>query len=1053
MKKFLTVIIFGLPAFGQAAYTGLGLHSGSATYIASDSSGCAAPNFCAYTGVDVIPWGTVPDFGGSLNNNATAYDTSYLGHLNIDGATTFSNSAFLSPITRLTDSSSVPGKVNASLTAGQGGSGVFTLTNTNTTLVGVNDNSQEHVCLFNTPGYPSHCLPAAAFTGTSKPASGIFITTNMCISGCGTSSSSGTAQDFGAISFSLTDPEVLYTFGNNSYDIPSATTVTPYTINTTTGMYSVGAPVADFQYGLPLGSANAPAWQVSHNYVYGSYVTHALTTNEMATGGVWTSGASYNPGDIIVSQGGTIACMYRATGGGIAAGSPPAFINSPPCKNDALTDSGGVKWRGTNSTAQFVYQNTGLAGTSRASSFQWVSSPTPLAADGTMVSGSAVLTSASNPFAAAMVGQAISVPGAGKADGSLPLYTTILSYQNAGQVTLATGTVQTGGTSGATVALTGHPDFLSSTVGDANGIVWTNVGPSYVPANGNQSWQALGGISDDTAYGGNPSQYGIAISTNTYGVGGFYNKYNASQGSGVWLLEYDHVFNVYHLLNSATGIWTDWLCGGGSGYNCSGGVWMPTTVGTLTAISNPFGTGQACPFYLHNEKISTNGLFAMITSQAVAYPACTSLSNFLVWETTRSSFDSANSLQLTYAGLGHWAIGKNKIVSHTGSAFGYTAGVFATVYDASHASVQPNFSVALKQLASQSSSQTNPEGCYVTAGTTEKNPDCNGAEFIDTHLSWVGDPGTDTWPACGSSYNYATLSPVPFNAWQNMEICYSSYPTYAAGTLPVTQGSVWQFTHTFATGTSVAFSTQFQISEYSQDANWLFWSSDWNCQNGSTSGSAPTVYSGSGSFWQMLATNPVPVNPTSLCGLPWLPQTSYVAGNTVNPIEGTGGNGQVDDVFQALTTGTSGAPSTLTGGQPQCGTVSCFASSVAPTITPVPITAASENGPTVTITSALNPGVNVQVNIAGVTPPGYNGTFFVTSSSSTQFQYSTTSGLGSGTVLGTAAAAGSRVCDSGGSMNPLPPYSTSCTGGVVWQDLGPQTQRGDVFAVNLGIQH
>ncbi|MGD1215227.1 MAG: hypothetical protein ABR861_09600 [Terriglobales bacterium] len=60
MKKVLAVIVFCVSAFGQAAYSGLGLHSGSGTYVASSSS-CAAPTFCAYTVIDVIPWGTVPD--------------------------------------------------------------------------------------------------------------------------------------------------------------------------------------------------------------------------------------------------------------------------------------------------------------------------------------------------------------------------------------------------------------------------------------------------------------------------------------------------------------------------------------------------------------------------------------------------------------------------------------------------------------------------------------------------------------------------------------------------------------------------------------------------------------------------------------------------------------------------------------------------------------------------------------------------------------------------------------------------------------------------------
>jgi hypothetical protein len=48
--------------------------------------------------------------------------------------------------------------------------------------------------------------------------------------------------------------------------------------------------------------------------------------------------------------------------------------------------------------------------------------------------------------------------------------------------------------------------------------------------------------------------------------------------------------------------------------------------------------------------------------------------------------------------------------------------------------------------------------------------------------------------------------------------------------------------------------------------------------------------------------------------------------------------------------------------------------------------------------------------------------------------------------------AGETICDAPpttASFNPALPYATSCAGGVVWQDLGPATQRGDVFAVRL----
>lgn len=71
------------------------------------------------------------------------------------------------------------------------------------------------------------------------------------------------------------------------------------------------------------------------------------------------------------------------------------------------------------------------------------------------------------------------------------------------------------------------------------------------------------------------------------------------------------------------------------------------------------------------------------------------------------------------------------------------------------------------------------------------------------------------------------------------------------------------------------------------------------------------------------------------------------------------------------------------------------------------ITATSEATNTVTVTSTLNPGVGSCVVIAGVTPAGYNSAagdcWNVLSSSSTTFTYyNGTTGLGAGTVFGTA---------------------------------------------------
>src|SRR5579859_3602751 len=110
MKRLFWVVFFCQVGLGQTVYSGQGFDSGTAIF-GNFGSSCGAPNFCAYAGVDVIPWGTVPDLGGATNNNATVYDTSYIGGCpynpggvcyNRDG-TVFNDYTKLSPVTRVTD--------------------------------------------------------------------------------------------------------------------------------------------------------------------------------------------------------------------------------------------------------------------------------------------------------------------------------------------------------------------------------------------------------------------------------------------------------------------------------------------------------------------------------------------------------------------------------------------------------------------------------------------------------------------------------------------------------------------------------------------------------------------------------------------------------------------------------------------------------------------------------------------------------------------------------------------------------------------------------------
>jgi hypothetical protein len=988
MKTFLAIVIFCLPALGQAVYPGRGSYLGPATFAASNS--CAAPNYCAYNGVDVIPGGTPPGLSNSdgTNNGATVYDTSFLGHKNFDGST-FGSSANLSPITRLTDANSAGVACNA-YSAGAGGSGAGTLTNTNTSLVGIGCNGTEHIGLFNPTGpNRGHFTPIH---------SGAFITGDLCVTGC-VSGSSSVVENFGSIVFSYTDPSTLFAFGPNS-DISALTTVCPYSINTATGAYSLLTCIVDFKYGLP--QYSAPQWSAATHYSWGAYVIHPLSTSEMATGGAWTTGHSYTLGDIVVAQGGAIACMYvlKTASGAATTGSSPSFVSSPPCKIDTLPDGAGNVWRGTSSTAQFVYQNTGITGTS-GSSFQ----------------------------------------------------------------------------------ITGHPDLLS-TFNDGANIVWTNVGPAYIPGSaGTAFWAGLKSSSNDATYSANgslyPSKYAMAMSTDTYGCGTGvcssvgYGKWTADQGSGKDVVVYDATANAFQQLDTATGIWTTFTCGTGNGFTC-GSITASTVGGApLTTISNPNG-GGACPYVIHDSQMNklATAPHLQISEQGGYLGANCPSQNFQVWNATPSAFNAASSLQVTYSGLNHSTMDQTELVAFTGTASGGSnSGWFNSIYNLSAGvSSQPGTSVYL--LPGNPPPATYPLGCNSVSGS----PTCNLGLALDSHLSCAGGCDHGSFHSCGTTYNYANLGPA-FNAWQNMETC---WPTSNPTTTPtITFGPVSQFTHTFATGTSKTFNAQFQISEWSQDGNWLFWSSDWGCNLGVVSGaSTPAVWS-SGTYYQQLIVPPVPANPIALCGYPWASGTSYSVGNLINPIEGTTGSGSIDDVFQAITAGTSGPNSSIGGNQPVClqyvggasgQTASCFAGTNPPATTAATVTAASESGTTGTIavSTALALNVGTQVTLAGFSPSGWNGIFPVTGAvgadcpgtncgTVTSFQLAgLPPGLSAVTTFGAAASEGDTVCDSpsdngSGSVNSFNP--SSCSGGVLWQDLGPQTQRGDVFAVNLGNQH
>ena len=834
--------------------------------------------------------GTPPTLFNSdgTNNGATVHDTSFLG-TGCAGSTchdffgvAYTNSALLSPVTRLTDVNASPEHANA-YTPGQGGSGSQTLTNTNTSLVALGTNGGlELIGLFNTAtgqcnNLPPGCTPGVNCVGTS-------ITRNQCTGvGCsvGTTSQS---NDFGTIVFSPSDPTLVFTYGNNLFDISSLTQVTPYSISTSTGAYSLKAPVVDFVKGLPV--SNASEWATGHSYSFGNYVKRTLLTSEMATGGTWCGpsttscigGHTYSAGDIVTSHGGSINCAYVSVLGGTAGGTAPAFITSAPCKNNQVQDGSGNAWRGLSSTAVFLYQET-------------------------------------NPSCSPCTSSAFSVSG--------------------------------------------HPDLLS-TVTDGSA-TWTNTGPSYIPVTGNSFWMSNPGMSNDSAYSpyagaAFPSRYSVAMSTNTYGCStGLcsstgYTKYNATQNTGHDVVSFDATASplVFHHLDTATGIWVDFPCTGASGATCTLGT--PATVGALTNITTLGTGGTPCPFMLHESSLNKIASAPYVAvSEGMGYlgagTACTNQTNFQVWNPLTSAYNPTTSLQTSYSGFNHSNMDGTTLVAFSGTGCGGSnLGCFSNIYSlGAGVSVQPKVGTYLYPSPSPSGY---PQECNSNIATLPSwnNPTCSLGSALDGHVSCVGGCDHGSLHACGTFYNYANLGPS-FNAWQNMEVCIPTAAplTYASAVAGMASfGPPAQFTHTFATGTCPVFDCQFQISEYSQDGNWLFWSSDWGCSLGVVkNASTPTVWGGSGGAYQLLQHSHVtgdglPSSLITLCGYPWQPVTAYVVGNVINPIEGTGGTAPIDDVFQAIYacgggTCLSGPTSSLASKQPKCAVnKSCFANTKPP---------------------------------------------------------------------------------------------------------------------------
>src|SRR3984885_1211419 len=423
---------------------------------------------------------------------------------------------------------------------------------------------------------------------------------------------------------------------------------------------------------------------------------------------------------------------------------------------------------------------------------------------------------------------------------------------------------------------TGHPDLMTK-VSD-NGLTWTNVGVET-----QSSYRSFAGLSYDG------TRFCQTTSTDVYGYNGSYSSVNGTQGAGNWEQCYSSTLNEYVTLNTTTGWQSLTTCAGGTGFNCSGGSWVMNPQGSYSVL-----TSGGCGFFTHDNRGSYNMTTLSVEVQAnLNGSSGCDTGNDWAWNPFQS-FDSSTGLQMYRVSLNHYANG-NSYLWNNGQdcldnslggfgcavgTFGYAAiGSYGGAYLSEYQSGNP-YTLADILIAWQ------PTPCSSTsysAGVTYTIPPCEFGNAYDSHLSAIYNPsGSDCSPVCGSIFNIQSVSPIPFAPWQGELICVPTASTWAYGSAASGQNAPWRFTPEFNTGTNSFFDVHFAISQCSTDGKFCAFSSDWMCTLGNTSGGS-----------------------TSLCGLPWVPDTVYSNGKYVNPFSSTEGAGTDYGVYEVTTGGTS----------------------------------------------------------------------------------------------------------------------------------------------------
>lgn len=336
----------GVCAGQNSTVEGTGSGSGYAAEGSAAGSGetaiggvlpCAPPNYCAYTGTDIRAWPTVPNMGTLVKNGTIWTDTSL-------------PSSSPSPVIRCTDANSAPNHLNDSFSAGQGGAGNAQYQfNADDSLLHVNG-SFGYIMQFNAATLSCASTVITADKNQTSPGS------------------SSTAFAFGTGQFDPTNPSVFYAQSSGH-----TSQIIPYTINTSTGTFTVGSPIADFQFGAFNGIVSE--WQSGHAYSTGDYVKHTLSGAEAPD---WTASNSYTTLGTLIqpTSNNPLNCAFKLTTVGVSGTSSPTWSSGTACpySTDNTISDGTAKWKSIGGPAVFLFQLTSAGGTSGSSTPLFVTS-------------------------------------------------------------------------------------------------------------------------------------------------------------------------------------------------------------------------------------------------------------------------------------------------------------------------------------------------------------------------------------------------------------------------------------------------------------------------------------------------------------------------------------------------------------------------------------------------------------------------------------------------------------------------------------------------------